>query len=116
MQPARVRFPGGCYIMGAAYDGQSGLADAYNFTKAIGPLETRPGHYDWYVDTLIAVNPSGTPLSECLWADGPRRAAATLHLFRSHYCAPHAPAMTATGGVIGRWTTLDSSSIFNSSR
>ena len=38
--PAFVRFPGGCYSEGDR------LGDRFEWKKALGPVETRPGHWD----------------------------------------------------------------------
>jgi len=44
MKPAFVRFPGGCYIEG---DGTVEDNRRFEWKKTIGPIETRPGHYNY---------------------------------------------------------------------
>eukprot|EP00117_Sycon_ciliatum_P025329 scpid43084/ scgid5079/ Alpha-L-arabinofuranosidase 1; Beta-D-xylosidase len=40
IQPAFVRFPGGCYVEGDK------LADAFRWKPSVGPIHQRPGHYN----------------------------------------------------------------------
>lgn len=40
MRPAALRFPGGCFVEGL------NASTAVNFTRAVGPPDTRPGHYN----------------------------------------------------------------------
>lgn len=42
MHPAVFRFPGGCFVEGL------NASTAVNFTRTIGPIETRPGHYNMW--------------------------------------------------------------------
>ncbi len=44
MKPAFVRFPGGCYIEG---DGTVDDNRRFEWKKTIGPIEERPGHYNF---------------------------------------------------------------------
>ena len=46
MRPSFVRFPGGCYIEGDR------LANRYNWKRAIGPLEDRTGHWNFWGHAL----------------------------------------------------------------
>lgn len=39
--PTFLRFPGGCYV-----EGEGTYADAFQWKKTIGPIETRPGHWN----------------------------------------------------------------------
>ena len=39
--PRFVRFPGGCYV-----EGQESYDNAFQWKKTIGPIETRPGHWN----------------------------------------------------------------------
>ena len=39
--PRFMRFPGGCYV-----EGQEAYANAFQWKKTIGPIETRPGHWN----------------------------------------------------------------------
>ena len=39
--PRFVRFPGGCYV-----EGQDSYDNAFQWKKTIGPIETRPGHWN----------------------------------------------------------------------
>ncbi len=39
LQPAFMRFPGGCYVEGATF------ANRYRWKETIGPVEARPGHW-----------------------------------------------------------------------
>ena len=42
MKPAFVRFPGGCYVEGDR------IANRYNWKRAIGPMEDRTGHWNFW--------------------------------------------------------------------
>ena len=42
LKPSFVRFPGGCYLEGDR------LANRYNWKRAIGPLEERTGHWNFW--------------------------------------------------------------------
>jgi alpha-N-arabinofuranosidase len=42
MRPAALRFPGGCFVEGL------NSSTAVNFTRGVGPIETRPGHYNMW--------------------------------------------------------------------
>ena len=42
MKPAFLRFPGGCYVEGDR------LVNRYNWKRAIGPLEERTGHWNFW--------------------------------------------------------------------
>ena len=44
LRPAFVRFPGGCYIEG---DGWVNENRRFEWKKTIGPIEERPGHYNY---------------------------------------------------------------------
>lgn len=51
-KPSFLRFPGGCYV-----EGQDSYDNAFQWKKTIGPIETRPGHYNknwgyWSTDGL----------------------------------------------------------------
>ena len=50
MHPAFVRFPGGCFVEGQI------IANRFNWKRAIGPIESRPGHWNlwgyWNEDGL----------------------------------------------------------------
>lgn len=40
-RPSFLRFPGGCYV-----EGEGSYDNAFQWKKTIGPIETRPGHYN----------------------------------------------------------------------
>lgn len=42
-KPAFLRFPGGCYVEGEAYEGNT-IENAFRWKNTIGPIEQRPGH------------------------------------------------------------------------
>ena len=42
-KPAFLRFPGGCYVEGEAYDGKT-IENSFQWKNTIGPIEQRPGH------------------------------------------------------------------------
>ena len=54
MKPSFVRFPGGCYVEGDR------LANRYNWKRAIGPMEDRTGHWNFWGHTRIH-----HPAAEC---------------------------------------------------
>lgn len=42
MRPAALRFPGGCFVEGINH------TTAWNFSTTVGPIETRPGHFNMW--------------------------------------------------------------------
>ena len=52
MRPSFVRFPGGCYLEGDR------LANRFNWKRALGPLEERTGHWNFWGQIAHACTPS----------------------------------------------------------
>ena len=55
-KPAFLRFPGGCYVEGEAYEGNT-IENAFRWKNTIGPIEQRSGHLNrnwryWSTDGL----------------------------------------------------------------
>ena len=55
-KPTFLRFPGGCYVEGEAYEGKT-IENAFRWKNTIGPIEQRPGHLNrnwryWSTDGL----------------------------------------------------------------
>ena len=76
MKPAFVRFPGGCYVEGDR------LVNRYNWKRAIGPMEDRTGHWNFWGQTHGRVRHRGNDTNH--------------HSTRTARCAPPLPSMQAT--------------------